>query len=109
MTRRMSAKRRMEVWIAHGGVCHICGLKIDGGKEKWHVEHKNAHGISGDDSDANLAPAHVSCHAVKTKADIKAIAKAKRMEQRAVGINRQSRGGFRSWRKFDGTIVKRGD
>lgn len=91
MTRRMSAKRRMQIWEAHRGVCHICGAKIDGGRERWDVEHIIALEISGDDSDANLAPAHVSCHRAKSKQDAAAIAKAKRMEQRAAGIRRQTR------------------
>jgi 5-methylcytosine-specific restriction enzyme A len=102
--RRMSAKRRMQIWEAHNGVCHLCGAKIDGGREKWEVEHIIALEISGDDSDANLAPAHVSCHRAKTKQDAASIAKAKRMNQREAGIRKQPRQGFRGWRTFSGDI-----
>ena len=36
MTRRaISARERMAIFMASGGVCHICGDKIDGGKERW--------------------------------------------------------------------------
>src|SRR6056297_2954082 len=68
MTRRMSAKRRAAVFAAHDGLCHICEGKIGVG-EAWEVEHRIPLEISGDDSDGNLAPAHIACHRAKTKGD----------------------------------------
>ena len=86
--RRMSETRAARIFTAHGGVCHICGQKIDGGREAWEVEHVIALEISGDDSDGNLAPAHVGCHRGKTRDDAAAIAKCKRQERRTMGIKR---------------------
>lgn len=70
--------RRARIFEANDGRCHICGAKIRPG-EKWDVEHKIARGLTYDDSDENLAPAHATedCHGAKTKADVKRIAKAK--------------------------------
>lgn len=89
--RRISARERMAIWTRCGGVCHICGEKIDGGREAWEVEHIIPLEMGGDDEGDNLAPAHVSCHRAKTKADAKHIAKAKRMQQREAGVKRQPR------------------
>lgn len=114
MTRAMSPRRRMRIWTAHGGVCHICGAKIDGGKERWDVDHVIPLELSGDDSDENLAPVHAACHKAKTHDDVKSIRKAERMRQRNLGIRRCRKspipGGRGSgWkRKLNGQIVRRG-
>lgn len=80
--RARSPKARAKIFAAREGRCHICGEKITA-SEKWDLDHIIALGISGDDSDGNLAPAHIACHRRKTsKADVPAIAKAKRMEKR---------------------------
>lgn len=75
----MTKKRRMMIWERDLGVCYLCGLKVMAG-EAWDVEHISPWEISRDDSDGNLAVAHRSgCHAEKTKADRKVIAKTQRM------------------------------
>lgn len=114
MTRRhISARERMDIWTRCGGVCHICGAKIDGTHEAWDVEHIIALAMGGDDHGDNLAPAHRSCHRRKTAEDVRAVAKAARMQQRAAGIKRQSRtplpGGRASGlkRKITGEVVER--
>jgi len=92
MTRRhISAKERLSIFTAAHGVCHICGGKIDAGREAWEVEHVLPLNMGGDDFGANLQPAHVSCHRRKSKADAANDAKAKRQRQRTAGIPRQSR------------------
>lgn len=85
MTRRMSTTRRARIFEAHGGTCHICGVKIDGTRERWDVEHIVPYALTRDDSDGNLAPAHAACHAPKTKQDVAAIAKAKRVSAKHTG------------------------
>jgi 5-methylcytosine-specific restriction protein A len=77
--KKRTTAQRLAIFKAHHGVCHLCGMPIQVG-EKWELEHVIALEISGDDSDANLRPAHLVCHADKTKADVKAIAKVKRVE-----------------------------
>lgn len=101
--RRMTPKRRAEIFAAHDGLCHICEGKIDGAREGWEVEHVIPLEISRDDSDANLAPAHTTCHRAKTKADARDIAKARRVNQKHHGA-RKKKGGI-PYRRFDGTPV----
>ena len=88
MTRRMSPSRRARIFAAHDGVCHICGLPIDGTRDRWEVEHVVPYALTRDDSDDNLAPAHVACHAGKTPLDVAQIAKAKRVERKHIGAHR---------------------
>lgn len=72
----MTKARRARIFLAHAGVCGLCGEKIAGAYE---IEHRIPWFISEDDSDANLYPAHVDCHKQKTKADKGNIAKVKRL------------------------------
>lgn len=88
--RRISARERAAIFARCGGRCHICGHRVDGTHERWEVEHIIPLELGGDDEGDNLAPAHVACHRDKTKADARAIAKTKRMQQRAIGIGRQA-------------------
>ena len=111
MTRRMTPKRRAQIFADHEGICHICDGKIAVG-EAWEVEHVIPLEISGDDSDGNLAPAHVKCHSVKTKADARTIAKCRRVSQKHSGArkpNGEIPGSKASgWkRKMDGTMERR--
>ncbi len=89
--RRISAKERGEIFTRASGICHICGHKIEGGKEAWDVEHVIPLGIGGDEErgSENLQPAHVNCHLAKTATDKGDIAYTKRQRQRSMGIRRQ--------------------
>lgn len=102
MTRRMSPKRRAAIFAEHDGTCHICEGKIGVG-EGWEVEHIIPLEISGDDSDGNLAPAHVTCHRAKTKGDARTIAKARRVHQKHTGARKPK--SSIPYHKFDGTPV----
>lgn len=84
--RRMTKARKLRIWHAHNGVCHLCKLPIQRGAQ-WEAEHIIALGCGGTDDDANLAPAHIDCHAPKTKADVVTAAKIKRIEARHVGAH----------------------
>ena len=111
--RRISAKERMQIFTRCGGVCHICGGKIDGGREPWDVEHIIPLAMGGEDEGENLAPAHQKCHRAKTVEDAAHIAKARRMRQRQAGIKRQPRQkiagsrGTRWKRTIDGQTIRR--
>ena len=72
----MTKARRARVFLAHDGVCELCGEKIAGAYE---IEHRIPWWISEDDSDGNLYPCHVECHKPKTKTDKGKIAKVKRL------------------------------
>lgn len=87
MTKRRSIGRteRVRIFDAAQGVCHICGTKIDGTREKWDVEHVIPLQLGGEDTGENLQPAHVKCHAAKTKDDMSRISKAKRVSAKHIG------------------------
>ena len=92
MTRRSwTAKRRLALFEAHGGICHLCGGKIDGTREPWEVEHLIPVAMGGEDGEANCAPAHVTCHKVKTKTDVATIAKANRIRAKHNGARPKPR------------------
>lgn len=100
----LSRNQRAELFLEHKGVCHLCNIRIQAERgEAWEVEHVEAREISGRDDWANLRPAHVSCHKVKTKEDKAVIAKCNRNRNRNLGIKKPRT--IRSWRRFDGSIV----
>lgn len=113
--RRIPPSERVLIFQRAEGRCHICGEKIDAGRESYDIEHVIPLGLGGTEGkmDENLQPAHTSCHKGKTAEDKGQIAKSKRMRQRSMGITRQSAsplpGGRKSkWkRKIDGTVVPR--
>lgn len=87
MTRRSKITRakRVRIFDAAGGICHLCGHPIDGTKEDWEVEHPIALGMGGSDKESELRPAHVHCHKDKTAKDKKVIAKTVRARAAHIG------------------------
>lgn len=103
MTRAsLSRTKRLKVFEAAGGICHICELRIQAG-QKWDVEHVRALCLGGKDDESNWKPAHVDCHKPKTKADIARKSKADRQRMRHLGIKKKGRP--IPYRLFDGTPV----
>ncbi len=117
MTRRRSwtARRRLALFEAHKGTCHICGQQIDGTREVWEVEHIIPIAMGGEDDEANAAPAHQLCHKSKTKADVSQIAKANRVRAKHNGASAPSKCALPAsrkskWKKkLDGTVELRSD
>ena len=116
MTRRTwTMHRKMAVFIAFEGRCHICGGQIDGTREPWELEHIIPIAMGGDDDETNAAPAHVSCHAQKTTTDRKQIAKANRVRAKHNGAKKLAQrlipgskgSGLR--KKISGEVVRRED
>lgn len=111
--RSVSSKERLRLFMLHGGICHLCGVKIDGVRQAWQVEHVIPWALTRDDSDANRQPAHVNCHKVKTAKDVDDIARAKRREQSYMGARRGPKSvmpGSKAsgWKKrMDGSVVRR--
>ena len=90
--KRLSTRERLRLFTLHGGICHICGIKIDGARERWEISHEIALEMGGADDDKNRKPAHYRCHREQTaKVDIPVIAKAKRREARYIGAKTPSR------------------
>jgi 5-methylcytosine-specific restriction protein A len=84
--KRFTAKDRARIFAAHNGICHLCRGKIQD-NEAWELEHIIAWALTQDDSDENLAPAHVKCHKAKThKQDRPAINKAVRLDNKRRGF-----------------------
>ena len=84
--RPMTPARRLKIWEEHRGICCLCDRPIDGAREPWIIEHLTCLGLGGEDEDKNCGPAHETCRRDKDKLDVAAIAKAKRIKQRHVGI-----------------------
>ena len=74
--------RRARIFLAHGGICWLCKLKI-AADAPYDIDHQVSRELGGSDEDDNLAPAHKDCHKAKTKADVKAIAKSNRIIRKA--------------------------
>lgn len=76
---RISTTRRLAIFNAHGGICHLCNQKIDG--KGWDVSHAIPLAMGGADDETNMLPAHRVCHRVETSTkDVPQIAQAKRRE-----------------------------
>ena len=96
MTRRhWSRKARAAIFEAAGGLCHICGGRIQAG-EAWELEHVTALSMGGADEADNLRPAHIKCHRNKTSAEAPILAKARRLEAKHKGTWPKSRTPLRS-------------
>jgi len=108
MTRRsFSPKERLRLFTLHGGVCWLCGSKIDGTREAWEVEHTLALALGGDNSDDNLRPAHARCHKAKTAVDVGMKSKADRQRQKHLGA-RVSKWPKSRWKqRINGPPVRR--
>lgn len=112
MRRKWTPKRRLAVFEAHKGTCHLCGDKIDGTREAWELEHVIPLAMGGDDDETNVAPAHKSCHAAKTVIDAGNLAKANRVRAKHYGahVSKHPLPGSRNskWkRKVGGGVVPR--
>ena len=82
--------QRLKIFERAGGRCWLCERKIQVG-EKWEVEHRRALSMLGTNDDDNLAPAHLACHATKSKREATDRAKAKRMKIKHFGGKKPSR------------------
>ncbi len=101
----LSTAQRVQIFRDAGGLCHICGGKI--ANERWDVEHVIPLALGGEDAEANMRPAHKVCHVEKTQADVRKIAKAKRLEARHIGIKKPSQWQKKFKRKVSGETVLR--
>jgi 5-methylcytosine-specific restriction protein A len=89
--RRISTKERLTIFTRENGICHICCGRIVIG-EAWDISHEIALELGGDDSGSNLRVAHRKCHRGHTsEKDIPAIARAKRIERKHIGITKSKR------------------
>lgn len=106
MTRRRFPARDLKAKLAEfDDRCAVCRHPV-GGAAGLEWDHVLPLEMGGDDELDNLQPLCRPCHRAKTRQDAGHIAKARRMQQRTLGIKRQPKGrGFRGWRKFNNDIV----
>jgi 5-methylcytosine-specific restriction endonuclease McrA len=105
--KRLTPKQRLSIFVAHEGICHICGVRINGVREKWDVEHLLALADGGSDDLGNLRPAHVACHRRKTSVETTSRAKSERVKLRHFGAVGPKTPKSRFKRKLDGSVVDR--
>ena len=108
--REFSAKIKVAAFERSGGNCEQCTARLYAGK--YHYDHDNPDGLTGEPTLANCRVLCVACHSVKTRTqDMPAIARAKRRQRKHAGIRKPSRfPGSRAskWRKrMDGTVERR--
>lgn len=112
MTRRYLTANDMHAMLQRqGGVCAAPECMSEG---PFEGDHSTPHVWDDKKPDQLLC---VPCHALKTKRDIKAIAKVKRLNgttssqysrREKAGGSRIKGGGFKGWRKLNGEVVRRG-
>lgn len=91
MRRSLSTTARVRIFRAGGGLCSICGLRIDAGQD-WDVSHETPLALGGADEESNMKPAHRACHRRHTaEVDLPQVAKAKRQEARHIGAKVSAR------------------
>ena len=112
---RLTAKMRVDIFLRHDGICHMCKTKVVPGQE-WDVSHEIPLEAGGSDDANNWLVAHRTCHREHTsKVDMPLIAKVKRQRAKHLGAKTPSKspmpGSRKSlWkRKMDGTVVRRNE
>ena len=97
--------QRQAVYDLQRGQCAECEGRLDDGFE---IDHVISIAMGGSHEPGNWLAKCPDCHLRKTKADVKAIAKSKRLAKSETEL-RQSKirsRGFTGWRAFDGTVRK---
>ena len=93
--RPLTPLQRAKLFDDHGGICCICGCKIQAG-QKWWDEHQLALALGGTNDPDNRGPAHEDCARLKTKGDMQRINKAKRTRAKHLGAWRSTSRPIRS-------------
>src|SRR5262245_18390844 len=102
MRQEFSAKTKLAALECSNGMCELCDAKLRPGR--WQCDHIIPCGLGGDNSLDNAQTICAGCHADKTgRRDVPAIAWAKRICRRAIGIRKRRT--IRAWRRFDGSPV----
>ena len=94
LTRRFQFAGGLCEWIDPETKVRCNAVLVPG---RWHADHDNPDGLTGEPTFENCRALCLYHHALKTKQDVKAIAKAKRREAKAIGATRPA-----------GKIVNRG-
>ena len=109
MRQEFSPKIKVAAFKRAWGRCEGCSGQLYTGK--FHYDHVNPDGLTGEPTLENCAVLCVACHSTKTKDDVSNIAKAKRRERRHLGADKPATmPGSRNsqWKKrMDGIVERR--
>ena len=82
---RLSLRARVRMHDEYGAICIVCSNPIAPG-ERFIDEHNLPLALGGDNSRENRGPAHIVCARIKTKQDLRDIARADRVRAKDLGI-----------------------
>ena len=106
----MTAKQKLQMFIAHDGKCCVCGEQIDGVRDAWD-EHWIPLWLNGDNSASNRSPAHERCARDKTVTEATQRAKTRAVAEKHFGARPKSKWGAcrgSKWKKkMNGETVRR--
>ncbi|WP_460452234.1 HNH endonuclease [Alsobacter sp. SYSU BS001988] len=85
--RRYTTQERLAIFLRRLGHCARCGGRIRPG-QRWDLDHVVPLALGGRDEPDNLQVVCAPCHRQKTRRDVSAVAKAKRIEARHWGAHR---------------------
>jgi 5-methylcytosine-specific restriction endonuclease McrA len=103
--KRLTNKQKDDLWHEYGGKCWRCGLPINKHKRELHWGHIVARSCGGSDEPKNMAPEHSHCNQEDNRTHATPMAaKAKRISQRHLGIDREPK--MKLSKRFDGTVTK---
>ena len=95
---------RLRVLDRYDGRCAVCTVEIRG---SFACDHIQALINGGLNVESNLQPICTPCHRVKTAADVEEKVKVAAVRRKSHQLSKYKRPGFRGWRRFDGSIVRR--
>ena len=110
--RHISTRERTALFLAAGGQCAHCGVKIQPG-QAWDIDHTRPLELLGADEPSNWQLLCRPCHKAKTADDVQRIRKAQRTQARHIGAKSPSRNPLpgskaSGWRRrMDGTWERR--
>ena len=86
--KRLTPKQKLKMFLAHDGICCICGCKINGVKEAWD-EHVDPLWLNGSNDKANRKPAHAKCARLKSANESADRAKVQSVAEKHFGARKQ--------------------
>lgn len=91
------------------GRCERCTALL-AGSNRPQYDHSTPDAVDGPPTLENCVVLCRNCHGRKTsEKDVPEIAKTKRIRAKHMNAKGKPRGGFRGWKKMDGTVVWRSD
>ena len=86
MRKKRSDAQRYLILAKGGYRCALTGHDIDPSADGFHIDHRTPLALGGVDEDSNLQALAIAAHRQKTIADLKAIAKMKRIRFKHAGL-----------------------